>query len=313
MSYPMMVEQHHRLQYSNSVTMVAQQTRNLILPAVTIVPANGEAQSVTDLFGTVDYMRGEARTRRNVENPVGGSRRWVVYNPTDQIKSGQYIDREDKFRTATDPTSNIVREHTNAVVRGYQDQLLGVEKLPGGDFAVTRGGIYGVAREGKTPGAVGTPLPAGQYLPEDSNGLTLEKLIVAVEMLQLADFGIDTQLDPLYGLITPKQKSDLLRIAAATSANINAFDVKQLESGQPTRLMGVNWIMTNRVPKSATGKRLVALWSKTNIIGGEYEAINGDMWNDTSADNLPYARVRCQLDCVRAQDKGVVIIPCTEA
>lgn len=311
MSYPMMVEQHHRLQYSNSVTMVAQQTRNLILPAVTIVPANGEAQSVTDLFGTVDYVRGEARTRRNVENPVGGSRRWVVYDPTDQIKSGQYIDREDKFRTATDPTSNIVKAHTNAVVRGYQDQLLGVEKV-GGSFVVTRGGVYGTAREGKTPGDEGTPLPAGQYLPEDSNGLTLEKLIQGVEMLQLADFGIDTQLDPLYGLITPKQKSDLLRIAAATAANINAFDVKQLESGQPTTLMGVNWIMSNRAPVSATGKRLVALWSKTNIIGGEYEAINGDMWNDTSADNLPYARVRAHVDCVRAQDEGVVIIPCDE-
>lgn len=311
MPYPMNVEQHHRLQYSNSVTMVAQQMRNVIMPAVTIIPANGEAQSVTDLFGQVDYMRGEARSRRNVENPVGGSRRWVVYEPTDEIESGQYIDREDKFRTATDPTSNFVRAHTAAVTRGQMDQLLGIEKV-GANFAVTRGGIYGIAREGKTPGAVGTALPDGQILPDDTNGLTLEKLILAVEMLQLADFGIDAQLDPLYGLITPKQKSDLLRIAAATAANINAFDVKQLESGQPTTLMGVNWIMTNRVPKSATGKRMVAIWSKTNIIGGEYQPLKGDMWNDTSAKNKPYCNVSCHLDCVRAQDEGVVVIPCTE-
>jgi hypothetical protein len=76
--------------------------------------------------------------------------------------------------------------------------------------------------------------------------------------------------------------------------------------------MGVNWIMTNRVPKNANGKRLVAVWSKMNIIGGEYEGINGDMWNDTSADNTPYARVRANVDAVRAQDAGVVIIPCTE-
>ena len=88
--------------------------------------------------------------------------------------------------------------------------------------------------------------------------------------------------------------------------------MKQLESGKPTMLMGVNWIMSNRVPKTATAKRRVALWSKTNIIGAEWEAINGDMWNDTSADNLPYARVRTNIHAVRAQDKGVVVIPCTE-
>lgn len=313
--YPMQVEQHHKLMYDNSVQMVAQQMRNPIMDAASIVPASGEAMSVRDLFGQVDYVRGEARTRRNVENPVKGSRRWVVYDPENEIKSGQYIDREDKFKTATDPMSNIVRAHTGAVTRGQMDQLLGIEK-EAGVFRIARGGLYGIAREGKTPG-VGTELPAAQYLTAGSDGLTLAKLITAVETLNLADFGIDTELDPLYGLISPKQKSDLLNIAAATSTNLNAFDVKQLESGKPTMLMGVNWILSNRVPVGKTGatgagKRLVAIWSKSNLIGGEWEAINGSMWNDTSADFLPYARVRTNLDAVRAEDKGVVIIPCTE-
>jgi len=312
MSYSQRVEQLHRYQYAANVTMVAQQMKNPLLPAVTIVPATGEAQSVSELVAQLDYTRGEARTRRNVENPISASRRWVTYDVTNEVKSGQYLDREDKFKMASDPTSTVVRAHTGAVTRGYMDNLLGCEKDGSGSFAITRGGIYGIAREGKTPGA-GTPLPPSQYLTEDANGLNLDKLIAAVEMLHLADFGIDSDLDPLYALISPKQKSDLLRIAAApTAGNINAFDVRQLESGKPTPLMGVNWIMTNRVPKSATGKRLVAVWSKANIVGGEYEAINGDMWNDTSADNLPYARVRANVDAVRAQDKGVVVIPCTE-
>lgn len=206
-----------------------------------------------------------------------------------------------------------MRAHTAAVVRGQQDNLLGVEKDASGVFRVTRGGIYGVAREGKTPGT-GLALPISQYLTADANGLNLDKLIAATEMLNMADFGIDQELDPLYAVISPKQKSDLLRIAAAlTAGNINAFDVRQLESGKPTMLMGVNWIMTNRVPKDANGRRLVAVFSKSNIIGGEYWAIQGDMWNDTSADNLPFCKVSAMLDAVRAQDEGVVIIPCTEA
>lgn len=311
MSYALRVEQHHKTMYADSVTMVAQQMKNAIVAAATIIPASGEAQSVTDLIGSVEYTRGEARTRRNVENPVSGTRRWVTYQPDNEIKSGQYIDKEDKFKMATDPTSNFVRAHTAAVTRGQMDQLLGIERDSAGVFRIARGGLYGIAREGKTPG-VGTALPAGQYIANASNnGLTMEKLIQAVELLNLADFGIDTDLDPLYGLITPKQKSDLLRIAAATGANVNAFDVRQLESGKPTMLMGVNWIMSNRVPRSTTA-RLVAIWAKSNLIGGEYEAINGDMWNDTSADNLPYCRVRTNIDAVRAQDRGVVVIPCTE-
>lgn len=314
--YPMKVEQHHRLMYANSVEMVAQQRQNPIIPAATMISANGEAMSVRDLVGTVDYVRGEARQRRNTDNPVAGSRRWVVYDPEHEIRSGQYIDREDKFRTATDPTSTFVTAHTAAVTRGQMDQLLGIEKQ-NGIFRIARGGLYGIAREGKTPNA-GVALPSAQYLASDGDGLTLAKLISAVEKLNLADFGIDTDLDPLYGLITPKQKSNLLAIAAATSTSLNSFDVKQLEDGKPTKLMGVNWIMSNRVPVGKTGadgagKRLVAIWSKSNLIGGEWEAINGAMWNDGSADNLPVVRVRTNLDAVRAQDAGVVIIPCTEA
>lgn len=315
-AYSMNVDQHFRTMYADSVTLVAQQMANPILPAATIVPASGEAQSVTDLVGSVDYQRGEARSRRNVENPVKGSRRWVTYDAENEIKSGQYIDKEDKFKTAADPTSTFVRVHTAAVTRGQMDQLLGIEKKDG-VYRISRGGLYGIAREGKVPDG-GTDLPSGQYLTADSTGLTLDKLIAAVELLHLADFGIDTDLDPLYGLITPKQKSDLLRIAASAPGLTNAFDVKALETGKPAMLMGVNWIMSNRVPVGATGKpgagkRLVGIWSKSNLIGGEYEAINGAAWNDTASDNLPYVRVRTNIDAVRAQDKGVVVIPCTEA
>lgn len=309
MSYPAKVEQHHRLMYAQSVKLVTQQRTNKIATAVTVVPASGEAQSVTDLVGQIGYVRGEARTRRNVENPVSGSRRWVVY-PED-IKSGQYIDREDKFKTATDPTSVYVTAHTAAVTRGQMDAMLGIEPDGAGGFAITGGGVYGVAREGKTPG-VGTALPASQYIAHGSARLTLAKIIAAVELMQLADFGIDDELDPIYGLITPKQKTDLINIAANAPGQVNAFDVKTLESGKPTMLMGVNWIMSNRVPKNAAGNRLVGLWSKSNIIAGEWEGINGDMWNDTSADNLPYARVRTKIDCVRGEDKGVVVIECNE-
>lgn len=308
MPQTMNVEQHHRLQYASSVMMVAQQLRNPLIGAVTEMQCAGEAQSVADLLDAGEYAYGEERSRRNPEMPVTGSRRWLVMPPV--IESGQYIDKEDKFRTATDPTSNYVRNHVARVTRGEADRLLGIRKV-GDDFAVMDGGILGKAREGKTPGT-GTALPVGQYVPHGSTGLTLDKLRDAVKALKKADFGIDGMMDPLYCAITPEQEDDLLGIAAASGANLNTFNIEQLRSGKPTPLMGVNWILTNRLPKNAGGQRLCPIWSKRNIIGGYWQKITGDMWNDTSAKNLPYAYVSLYLDAVRAEDKGVVVLECAE-
>ena len=54
------------------------------------------------------------------------------------------------------------------------------------------------------------------------------------------------------------------------------------------------------------------IFSKKNIVVGRWQGIEGDMWNDTSAKNMPYVYVSAYLDCVRAQDTGVVVIPCVE-
>lgn len=308
-AYPYNVEQHHRVAYASSVGLVTQQLRNPLMGAVTEMPATGEAQSVSELLGELEYSYGEDRSRRNVENPVQGSRRWVVRPPI--IESGQYIDREDKFAMATDPTSVFVRAHSVAVTRGWADRLLGIRKV-GTHFDVADGGILGQAREGKTPGT-GADLPAAQYIPHDSAGLTLDKLRAAVLKLELADFGLEDD-DELYALCTPKQKDDLLAVAQASATNLNAFQIEQLRTGKPTTLMGINWIFTNRLPRKAgaSGPRLVPVFSKKNIIAGVWQGIVGDMWNDSHARNLPYVHVGAYLDCVRAEDKGVVVIECNE-
>lgn len=300
------VEQHHRLTYGNSVTMVAQQTTIPIAGAVTTVPASGEAMSATDLYAAGEYTYGEDRGRRNPENPVSGTRRWLIR--PEEIESGQYIDDEDKFDTAMDPTSNFVKVHTARVIRGRQDRIIGVRKVDN-TFVVTDGGILGNAIEGKRPGASGTALPAGQIIPVGGTGLTLSKLMDAQETLQTADFGIEDD-DPLYALISPKQVRNLLDIAAASTVPLNAFQIQQLQTGKPTGLMGLTWIVSNRVPKDSAGNWLVPVWSKANIVEGVWAEIAGDMWNDSGAKNKPYVHVGTRRDTVRLQDKGVIAITC---
>ncbi|MCB2117912.1 MAG: phage capsid protein [Paracoccaceae bacterium] len=301
------VEAHHRLQYAAGVTMVAQQKRNPLMGAVTEVPASGEAQSVADLLGQIEYLYGEERSRRNPENPAMSSRRWVVRPPV--IESGQYIDRVDKFDTATDPTGAFIVNHTTAVTRGWADRILGIRKN-GTNFEVTDGGILGYAVEGKR-GTTQTALPAGQYVAHGSAGMTLTKLRAAKLILEKADWGLEDD-DQLYGILTPQQKDDLIAIAAATGTALNQFELEQIRTGKPTTLLGINWIFTNRLPKDANGHRMCPIFSKKNIVVGRWQGIEGDMWNDTSAKNMPYVYVSAYLDCVRAQDTGVVVIPCVE-
>lgn len=306
----MLVEQHHRLQYNASVQLVAQQTKNPLDQAVNEVPASGEAQSVADLVGAVDYQIGEKRSRRNPENPAAKTRRWVVM--PDPIESGQYIDKEEKFATAMDPTSIYVKTHTLAVQRGKFDTIVGVRKAQDGSYVIGEGGILGKAREGKTPG-VGTDLPATQYVAHDSKGLTIEKLRVARKRLKKAEFGIEDD-DQLFGLITPDQEDDLIAIAQQSGPALNAFNIEQLKSGKATPLLGINWIVTNRLPlKAAGGPRLCPIWSKTNIVLGRWQGIEGKIWNDSHAKNLPYVLVDAYYDAVRAQDAGVAVIECMEA
>lgn len=311
MTLSVVVEQTHKLQYGDSVSMVAQQTRDALAGSVTTMDAKGEAKSADDLYEAGEYAYGEARGRRNPEMPPKAARRWLVMPPV--IESGSYIETEDKWASATDPTSTVVTTHTKRVVRGKQDRKLGVRKDPDtGLFRVTDGGIMGYATEGKRPDTQ-VSLPSSQILPRGSTGLTIEKLRDAKLVLQKADFGIEDD-DPMFCVITPQQIDDLLAIAQASANSLNAFNIEQLRSGKPTPLLGITWLLTNRVPVAEDDEtvRLCPLYSKANIVEGVWQDVKGDMWNDTHAKNLPYAYVSAYTDTVRLQDKGVVIIECNE-
>jgi len=195
------------------------------------------------------------------------------------------------------------------VTRMWADRLLGIRKQ-GTSFVVSDGGIMGYSREGKTPGAT-SALSGNQTVPVAGTGLTVAKLRAMQLKLNEADFGLEDDGDQIYGMIGPRQKDNLLAIAEESGTALNHFQIQQLIDGKPTMLLGVNWIYSNRLPKTAN-TRHCPFWSKKNIVAGVWEPLQGDLWNDTSAKNLPYARVWARLDVGRAQDKGVVIIECNE-
>ncbi|MEM7317400.1 MAG: phage capsid protein [Pseudomonadota bacterium] len=309
------VEAHHKLTYSDNVKMVAQQMMNPLRNAVTIVPCDGEAKNMADLIEELDYIEGEDYSRTNPENPPKRHRRWLV-RPTD-ISSGQLITKEEKFDQAMDPTSVLFRAHIKACERGVFDRILGVRKKKSEPATLAEGGIFGKVAEGKTPGAL-VALPTGNYVSSDYGetpgthvGLTLPKMRRATEAMELEDFGLETE-DEIWGMITPKQKTDLINLAVETGKNLNPFEVKNIKEGKPGELLGINWLFTNRLPVDSNGRRLIPLWSKANIICGMWQDLEGQIFNDGSSRNLPRILVDCYPTCGRVEDEGVRIIRCEE-
>lgn len=300
------------LKYASNVQLAMQQKKNHLEGTVTEVQASGEAMSAADFFTKGDYVYGTANSRTNVETPLQSTRRWLIR--PDEIESGQYIETEDQLDMAMDPTSTLVQGHVANVQKGIMDRILGTRKDAEGYLRVTDGGILGNAIEGKRPGTSGTALPASQVVAAGGTGLTIGKLKDTLLALRQADFGMEAD-DPLYAGISPFQADDLLGIAEASGNSLNAFNIEQLKTGKPTPLMGITWIMSNRIPfkDGTTNTRLVPVWSKANIIAGYWQRLTGVALKDSHAKNKPYINVSARLDCVRAQDGGVVVIECLQS
>lgn len=302
------VKEHHKLTYSQNVQMVAQQMGNRFRAGVTEVRATGQAHRAVALFDAGEGEVAEERGRRNFDIPVPRSARWLIR--PDEIGTGETLDEEDKLDAAMDPTSILMQTHMNRIQRKIDDRILGTERNSAGTFSVAYSGILGRASSGKRA-ETQTDLPAGNFIAHASTGLTYDKLREAQEALELADFGVDN--DELFCAISPKQRTDLLNIAAATGTSLNAFTLEQLKTGKPTTLLGFTWVFTTRLPLDANGNRMCPIWSKRNIILGVWKDITGRMWNDGSARNKPVIEVAARMDCVRAEDAGVRVIECVEA
>lgn len=303
MSFDTRVEAHHQLGLSNAVQLALQQMGSKLRPFITEKPASGEAIPATDLIEAVVAQRGNGRRRSNIENPVARSRRWLVYR--EPIETGQYLDKEDKFRSAMDPTSEIVQAHTSAMGRGIDDLILGIDNVG----AVTEGGIFGAVGEGKRNTATST-LPAANITVHGGTGLTLAKLRKARKTLALGE--VDMDRTRLVMAITASQADDLLGVVEATSSSLNAFDQAQLVDGKVSRLLGFDFVHINRLPLSGT-TRSCPVWVPDMIKLGVWQDVQSNIWNDTAARNTPYMHIDAYMDCARAQDGGVHVIECTEA
>lgn len=308
MSFQQLVEAHHRTTYRNNLMMVAQQHQNPLRDMVTVVPGEGEFMSIADLIGQKRARRLADRTRRNTDNPSPRSRRGI-FRP-EEIDDGEYLDKATKWDSAMDPSSQLFQNNILSVRRGEFDAILGVEEQEDGTITLGTGGILGQANEGKA-GSTKVDFPAAQKIAANSTGMTMAKLRQIRLKLKKSNYSLE-QAPQFCALIDPQQEDDLIALAQATSGSLNPFNEEQLREGKATRLLGFDWKVTNRLPLDVNGDRMCVFWDKSNVVAAEWDPLNGDIWNDTHARNLPYMNANVTIDATRVQDSGVFVMACVE-
>lgn len=304
MSFDQLVEQHHKVTFAAELNLALSYNGSKFRPFVTEQTCAGEATTAAELIGDIEYMRGTGRRRTNIENVPARVRRWLVYRGP--IETGQYLDKEDKFRQAMDASSALMQRHVGAVRKGIDDTILGVDQ----NGQIDAGGVLGPVLEGKEHTTAPKSLPSKHLTVHGGAGLTIAKLRKARKQLGLDENDMAV-VQPVMA-ITTSQHDDLLGIVETASASLNMLEQPHIVEGKVKRLMGFNFVESNRLPHDGTS-RSCPVWLKDKVVLGVYEDVKGDMWNDTSARNTPYMHVECTMDATRTEDEGVHVIECVES
>lgn len=243
-------------------------------------------------FGYVDSADAREKTSRNVD---------TIYDDPSANRVTAYLkfiykaieqDKEDELKTIADPRSAYVTV-TLAALRRKMDKIL---------LDALRGTKY-TGENGTTSSA----LPSAQKISASSSGLTLSKMISALEKFNSAD--VDEN-EEKYLAIGPKQVSDLLGITQFTSADYNTL--KTLVPGKVVPFMGFNLVMTNQLTLSSNTRYCIA-WAKSGAglaIGQDIKA-RVDELQTKHYDWATYASM--YVGATRIEDSKVVEIQCYEA
>lgn len=221
-------------QFSSNVQLLSQQRGSVLRGAVSEESVTGE-KAFFDQVGAVAAIK---RTSRHGDTPLvetPHSRRMVTM---DSYEWADLIDDADKVRMLIDPTSTYAQAASAAMGRAMDDAIIAA--------------ATGAAKTGKS-GATSTALPAAQQIAAGSANMTLDKLLEAKRIFDLAD--VDPSL-PRHMVVSPRQIEALLNTTEIKNSDFNT--VKALAQGQINSFLGFNFHVSNRLALSGSDRTCFA-------------------------------------------------------
>ena len=232
----------HTQHYSAAVQMLVQQKGSRLRDAVRVETVTGDA-AYFDQVGAATAVKRGARHADTPFTETPNSRRQVTL---EDYEYSDLIDKQDRVRTLSDPTSHYAQAAASAMGRAMDDVIIGQ--------------ALGTAKTGKT-GANSVALPVGQKILKNASGLTLAKLLNAKEILDAAENDPDEERF----LVCPaKDVTVLLNTTELKSADYNT--VRALVAGQIDTFLGFRFIRSQRLTLDPSGDRQCFAWRKSGLL-----------------------------------------------
>lgn len=279
-------------QYTTNVQMLLQQRGSKLRALVNQGSYTGKAAKAVEQIGAVAAQK---RTTRHGDTPLVNTphdARWV--HPND-FEVADLIDDQDKLRMLIDPQSAYAINHTYAIGRAMDDEIIRAAL-----------GTALTGENGSTSTAFDT---SNQQIAAGAAGLTVAKLRSANEILLGNE--VDVDMDPMFIIVTAKQINNLLNTTEVTSSDYAS--VKALVSGQIDTFVGFKFIHCERLGVDGSSARRVIAFAKSGMHLG--------MWNDINAQITPRADksyatqvyTKATFGATRTEEGKVVEILCTES
>lgn len=285
-------------QYASAVELLAQQMSAKIAPLFSPMTAVGKSATVVD---QVDAIEADERTTRYddiVPGDPAHTRPWVFPRSFDKAV---FLDTIDQLRMNANPQSEYVQAVVAAINRKMDDECVR-------SFWDARlVGENGTTSENFD----GTNRVVGVSVGGTTSGLNVEKLQNAIQIIEEQD--VDLDMEPLYCVISPKQKRNLMNEIEVTSGDF--FKGQVMSTRNVSGFLSINFVVSNRLSVDGSSYRRVPLFTRKAM---SFCTWNGGLKTDVSQRRdkrgLPWqVYAEGHFGSVRRDTDRLIEIKCSEA
>ena len=175
------------------------------------------------------------------------------------------------------------------------------------DRIITAAGVGNAVSIDEDLAATNVALTAAQHIAVNGEGMTLDKLINAKEILDAAE--VDEEYKR-YCVLTAGQVGDLLRTTEVKSSDYNT--VKALVAGEINTFLGFEFIRTQLLGTDANGDRQCRCFTEMAIGVAMAEELTVDIGPRRDKKNSIQVYVATDLGATRIEEEQFVEIACAE-
>lgn len=278
-------------QFSSNITILSQQRGSKLRDKVMYKGGIVGEDWYVDQLGKRTAKKKTTRGS-DVEYTAGDWQRRKLSPVT--IYDADLLDKEDKVKMLSDPTSPTAISIAMAIGRGIDAEIISA--------------AFGTAYYGKT-GSSSETFSSDNVVAEQGGGLTISKLIEAKVILDNND--VDEE-ENRFIAVTGTQTADLLKTTEVSSADYNT--VRALVNGQVNTFCGFDFvkISTSLLATDTNSYRRVIAWARNGLaLGVALEMTNRlDVMPGKHYGVQVYASTECA--ATRLDTDKVVEVKCSE-